>query len=119
MESGQFIACIPNEKQANMVRKTGSVSGEDKDKYESFNIDSISGSIVDAKVPADSVGFIECNLIGTFDSNGAGIVIGEAVKAYADPEGFDKRIRPETPQGRTLHHLGNCEFALLSPEVDI
>lgn len=117
-DTGRFVVCVPNSAQADMVRNTGSVSGSDADKYERFNIESMKSEYVGAAVPVGCVGYMECNVVKNIDCEYVALVIGEVVRAFADTEGFEKRVRPESENGRTLHHLGGGEFGVLSQEVD-
>ncbi|MFC2061500.1 flavin reductase family protein [Elusimicrobiota bacterium] len=116
-DSKEFIACVPSSSQYDMVRKTGSVSGRDHDKFTKYNIDYIEGNKVNAMVPVGCVGFIECNVDNIIEEEDVGIIVGEAVKAYADNRGFSDRVLPENKEGETLHHLGGGIFGVLSEKI--
>jgi flavin reductase (DIM6/NTAB) family NADH-FMN oxidoreductase RutF len=113
-DTGEFIACVPNSSQADIVRNTGSVSGRDADKFKEFNIDFTEGHMIKAAVPKGCVGHIECKVIEKFEIVGTALVIGEAVCAYADKRGFTDRVLPESSEGQTLHHLGGGVFGILT-----
>ncbi len=115
-DTGSFVVCVPREEQLGMVKSTGSVSGKTIDKFKKFDIDYISGREVSAKIPTGCVGYIECKVVENMDREGVGIIVGEAVAAAADSEGFNGRVIPEVKEGRTIHHFGGGEFGTV---VDI
>ncbi|MBN2406202.1 MAG: flavin reductase family protein [Elusimicrobia bacterium] len=118
-ETGEFTVCVPNASQADLARKTGSVSGRDADKFAEFGIEHVKTSGVDTLVPTGCVGYICCKVFSDTDSDGVALVIGEAVEAAAHTRGFSDRVLIENEQGRTLHHLGGGTFGILSDNLDI
>lgn len=115
--TGEFIVCVPHKSQVDMVKKTGSVSGKESDKFEDMNIEAFSGKKVDAKVPVDSVGYIECKVVNGLEIGLVEIVVGEPVTAAADKEAYNERLFTEKKAGKTLHHLGGRIFAVPSDEI--
>ncbi|MGM0441787.1 MAG: flavin reductase family protein [Elusimicrobiota bacterium] len=117
-ETGEFIACVPNTGQADLARDVGSVSGDEYNKFEKFNINSIKGNRVNAKIPVGILGYIECKVHKKLSIEGISLIIGEAIYAAALREGFKERVWPENKEGRSLHHLGSGNFGIISGNVD-
>ena len=113
--TGEFIACVPHVSQIEMVQKTGSVSGRDVNKFSDLNIQTFHGKKIDALVPQDCIGWIECKIWDRLALDKTDIIVGDIVHAAVDSEAFDERLLVEKPEGKTLHHLGGHLFA--TPEL--
>ena len=112
-ETGEFAVCVPVAGQLELVEKTGSVSGTDVDKYKKFKIDAVPGTIVKVRIPAGCVGYIECRVYKLIDEGETGIVIGEAVKAFADEDAYNNMLTGKSRAGKTLHHFGGNDFGIV------
>ena len=113
-KTGEFIVCVPHESQLDMVKKTGSVSGRDEDKFRLLDIDAFRGGSVDAMVPSECVGFIECRVFKSVSCGLADAVIGDILAAAVNEKAFDQRLLTETDAAKTLHHLGGKVFTVPS-----
>jgi flavin reductase (DIM6/NTAB) family NADH-FMN oxidoreductase RutF len=111
-QTGEFIVCLPGWEQVALVRQTGSVSGSKVDKFKRFKIDSFFGNKVQARIPKDSLGFLECVRVGQHKLKEVVLVIGKCVSASVLADGFSDRLLVEKPAMKTLHHLGGRIFAL-------
>ncbi len=116
--TGEFIVCVPGLSQVEMVKKTGSVSGKEVDKFSEFDIDTIRGNEIDALVPKECVGFIECRIVESIEIGLVDIFVGEPVSASVDKAAYDERLLTEKEAGKTLHHLGGRIFAVPSDSVE-
>ncbi len=112
-----FIVVVPHADQLELVRRTGSVSGRDADKFKQFGIETLRGHHVDALVPQDCVGFIECEVAQTIGIHQVSVFAGKVVSASADEEAFDQRLLSESSAGKTLHHLGGSTFSVPSDRL--
>jgi len=110
--SGEFIVCVPHISQVDMVRKAGSVSGKDVDKFSQLDTETFAGKKVDALVPAECVGYIECKVNDCIESGLVGIIIADILAAGADKQAFDDRLLTERQAGKTIHHLGGALFTV-------
>lgn len=113
----EFIAVVPHSSQEEIVRQTGSISGRDIDKFENFNIAAFGGKYVDAPVPQDCIGYLECKVAKIVELDGLAIIIADVVAGYVDKEAFDGRLLVQNKVGKTLHHLGDQFFTVPGDEV--
>lgn len=113
----EFVVCIPHLDQATLLMKTGSSSGATVDKFSEFKIDTFRASRLDALIPHGCIGYIECTLSNNFQEDDADILVGEVLVAKADKRVFTKRLMVESPEGKTLHHLGGTMFCTPSGSV--
>lgn len=113
LETKEFIAGIPHISQVEMLRKTGSVSGEKVDKFREFKIDCSIGESTGCKIPNNMIGYFECKVADMFDTGHLVLITGEAVHAEVAPEAFDfneKRLLCEKSEGKCVYHMGGRKF---------
>ncbi len=110
--AGEFIACVPHVSQAEIVMKLGSASGRDVDKIGKFGVETFEGSKVKVRIPAESMGYLECRVADIIHMSNTGLIIGECVYAAAGIKAFDERVLTENYEGKSLHHLGGKTFAV-------
>ena len=67
-------------------------------------------------MPEGCLGYIECELVEEIKNGDVTLVIGEALSAFADSEGFREHVLPQSQAGRTIHHLGGGKFGILKEE---
>lgn len=91
-DSGEFVVALPTKAQFYLARKTGSVSGNDVDKYEKFGIDAFPAREVDALVPQGVAGWLECRLMRIVVEGTSGVVMGEVLRASARPDAWKERV---------------------------
>ncbi len=117
-ETGVFSAGIPNISQVEMIKKTGSVSGNDTDKFNELNIAGITTEKTGCRVPEGMIGNIECRVIDIFSVDKLALIVGEAVYAVVDKNAYDgERLLSETPAGKTAHHLGSKRFITFGDKI--
>lgn len=117
METKAFITCVPHSSQADLVRKTGAVSGKKCDKFVVYSMECFEGEKIKAKIPLGCIGYLECQFLETIERVGTGLVIGECVRACVLRDAFNERFLTEKKQGKTLHHLGKSIFAMPSDTI--
>jgi flavin reductase (DIM6/NTAB) family NADH-FMN oxidoreductase RutF len=88
----EFALALPSAAQAELVMRTGSVSGRAVDKYEKFGIAWTAARKVDARIPQGVAGWIECRLMRIVTEGSSAIVLGEVVAAAARPEAWKERL---------------------------
>jgi len=91
-DSGEFVVALPVKAQLELVKKSGSVSGGDVDKYAEFDIASFPAEKVDARVPEGVAGWLECRLLRVVVEGPSAVVMGEVVRAAARPDAWKERI---------------------------
>ncbi len=92
VESGEFALALPSKAQLDLVRKTGSVSGVDVDKYEKFGLPAFPGKTVDVRIPEGVAGWLECRLLRIVVEGTSGVVMGEVLRAAARPDAWKERV---------------------------
>ncbi|MHC4519631.1 MAG: flavin reductase family protein [Planctomycetota bacterium] len=115
--TGQFIAVVPHRSQRTLVMQTGSISGQDVNKFERFGIDAFPGARVDALIPRGCVGFLECEVENKLSVLKADAILGQVLGSAVVPTAFDGRLLVETEAGQTLHHLGGAIFATPAAQI--
>jgi flavin reductase (DIM6/NTAB) family NADH-FMN oxidoreductase RutF len=91
-ESGEFVIALPSALQKDLVRACGSISGSTADKYEKFKIESFMAHDVDARIPENVAGWIECRLSGIRIEGTSAIVMGDCLSAAALPDFWRHRL---------------------------
>jgi len=91
-ESGEFVVALPSRDQLELVKKAGSVSGSDVDKYAEYGIASFPAETVDARVPGGVAGWLECRLVRIVVEGTSGVVMGEVLRAAARPDAWKERV---------------------------
>jgi flavin reductase (DIM6/NTAB) family NADH-FMN oxidoreductase RutF len=87
-----FALALPTAAQLGLVMQTGSCSGRDLDKYERYSIASLAAKRVDARIPEDVAGWIECRLHRVVEEGSSAIVMGEVLYAAARPDAWKERL---------------------------
>jgi len=82
-----------------------------------MEIKAFAGKAVDAKVPHEVIGYLECKVARIVEMEGVGLVMGDVLAGYVDKEAFDKRLLVEKEAGKTLHHLGDRMFAVPGDKI--
>jgi flavin reductase (DIM6/NTAB) family NADH-FMN oxidoreductase RutF len=90
--SGSFAIALPTSDQMDLVEKTGSVSGRERDKYLDFAIAAQAAKEVDALVPEGVAAWLECRLLRTVEEGSVAVVMGEVLRARARSEAWKLRL---------------------------
>jgi flavin reductase (DIM6/NTAB) family NADH-FMN oxidoreductase RutF len=117
-ETGRFAACVPHRSQAEPVRRTGGVSGETQNKFETMGIESFLSQRLDVPIPKGVIAFMECRVDRYFEAGAVMLVTADCLHAEADPRAFRERMLAERNEGKTLHHLGGGIFCSPSDAPD-
>ncbi|MFO7734642.1 MAG: flavin reductase family protein [bacterium] len=120
LETKEFIAGIPHISQVEILRKTGSVSGEKTDKFKEFKINYSTGTNTGCKIPNNMIGYLECKVGNIFDTGHLALVTGEVVHAEVASEAFDfneKRLLCEKSAGKCIYHMGGGKFLAPGDEI--
>jgi len=115
LASGKFALALPHSSQKDLVLKAGARGGAGADKFETLGLGALSCKRIDAVLPEGIVGWLECELFKKFEIGTSWLFVGKVLYAACDeaawkdgPEGG--RLLVETPEGKTLHHLGGSDF---------
>lgn len=92
LETKEFAIALPCVAQLDLVNKCGSASGYAVDKYGEFGIEAFPGEKINVKLPVGIAGWIECTLICVNPVGTSGIVMAEALGAWASPDFWKMRI---------------------------
>ncbi len=95
--SREFSLALPTYHQKELVKKTGSVSGSQVDKYKTFAISFHAAADVDARIPDGVAASLDCRLVEILRIGSVAIVAGEVLSARAIPQAWELR----------LHHGGD------------
>lgn len=117
IKTNEFIVCVPHKKQVEMVRRTGTISGYEVDKFAEFNIEAVPANKIKGLVPVDCVGYIECRVKEIVEMEKVNIFIGSVLAAGAKKGIFKERLLVEKEEAKTIHHLGGHFFSI--PESTI
>jgi flavin reductase (DIM6/NTAB) family NADH-FMN oxidoreductase RutF len=90
--SGTFTIALPTPVQLELVEKSGSVSGSDRDKYRDFGIESFPAKSQDVLVPAGVSAWLECRLLRIVEEGSVAVVMGEVQHAEAVKEAWKERL---------------------------
>jgi len=116
-KSREFVVNIPSVHQIDLVKKCGSISGREKDKYAEFHIATAAAGIVKAPLIESCVAHLECHVVSETKAGDHIIVIGEIVKAWANEGIVKKEGIVDLKKAQMLHHLGGTYFSTAEREV--
>jgi flavin reductase (DIM6/NTAB) family NADH-FMN oxidoreductase RutF len=102
----EYAIALPTFTQRELVEKTGSVSGADTDKFDTFDIASFPARKIDVRIPDGSAAWLECRLIRTIPEGSVSIVLGEVIAASSLNNAWKER----------LHYVG--EGVYYRPKID-
>ena len=88
----EFVIALPSVAQEGLVMETGSISGNDVDKYKELGIESFAAERVDVRIPAEVLGWIECRLTNLLLEGTSAIVMGEVLNAKSVENAWKERI---------------------------
>ncbi len=102
-KTGECVISIPTVDMASTVVEIGNCSGEEIDKFKTFNLTPLPAREVRAPLIAESLANIECQVIDRSMVGKYSLFILKAVNVWTDN---DRKER------RTLHHNGDGTFVL-------
>lgn len=105
LESKQFCICIPGIEMLDMVKKCGSVSGKEKDKFSMFSVEYEKCSEIDSIKVKDCAAYLECRLKDDLKYSGVDLIIADVVAASVKEELFDDAWI--TGKFKSIHSVGN------------
>lgn len=91
-DSGEFAVALPTREQLDLVKRSGSISGHDKDKYAELEIASFPAREVDVRIPEGVAGWLECRLSRIVVEGTSGVVMGEVLRAAAVQDVWKHRV---------------------------
>jgi flavin reductase (DIM6/NTAB) family NADH-FMN oxidoreductase RutF len=118
--AGSFVLNVPCVAQADIVQTVGNTTGSDRDKFETYGLQTFTGEQTDAPMLEGCVAWLECRLLPephnqqTYD-----LFLAEVIAAQADERVFsDGRWHFEGQDAlRTLHHVAGGNFLTIGQPV--
>ncbi|MBP7792878.1 MAG: flavin reductase family protein [Candidatus Goldbacteria bacterium] len=115
-ETKNFVACIPNIKQVDIVKKAGSVSGSQTDKFENFKINSFIDKETGCKIPEDVIAYLRCRIKDVIYPSA--VIIADVISAQADEDAFaGDYLKADNPKGKVIYHLGGDKFVTFGNQI--
>jgi flavin reductase (DIM6/NTAB) family NADH-FMN oxidoreductase RutF len=103
-KSPRFVVAFAGEGQADLVRRTGSSSGRDGDKFKAFEIPCANGAETDCPLLTEAALNLECEVTGTLITGDHTIFAAKVLAAYAPERPIRKivnwgsdRLAPAAP----------------------
>ena len=109
-ETREFIISLPHISQVDLVKKLGSVSGKELNKFTKFSVQSMEGEKIKCLMPVNCIGHIECKVYKIISEGEIALIFGEVVNVIVDRAAYENRLLSETTPGKTIHHLGGKTF---------
>ncbi len=119
-KSGQFALNIPPRPLADKVKRAGSLSGEEIDKFLLLELTPYEGKQVSAPLIAECIGHLECGVVNTVRAGDHFLFQAEIVAASAEETAFDGETWTlEDEALKPLHYLGGDRYAVLEKVLQI
>ena len=107
LENRLAVFCIPSIEQLEMVKKTGSISGHNTNKFKTFGIASRLAKTSSMILPDDCIAYAEAQIFSIIEEEFSYVFFAEITDAYAEENSFDGTY---TLHSKTIHHLGKGKF---------
>jgi len=111
----EFVVNVPNVKMLDIVKKTGNVSGKEKNKFEIYKIKFEIGKKIKTVHLKYCVGFIETKLVYKKEFDGVNLYVGKVVHCEVEKEVYKNYLIPQ--KAKTLHHIGANKFFVSSKVI--
>ncbi len=102
-KTGECVIAIPTVDLATSVVEIGNCSGEDTDKFKTFNLTALPAKKVKVPLIAECLANIECRVTDTSMIDKYGFFIMETLAVWTDSERKERRM---------LHHNGDGTFVV-------
>ena len=115
-ETREFVVNIPT---MDIVKETllcGRTTGRKYDKFKEARLTPIPAKMVQPPIIKECVAHLECKLHQQITTGDHTIFVGRVLAAYAN-EGAFKREKLDIKMVSPVYHVGEDDFAALSPEV--
>ncbi|WP_328862885.1 flavin reductase family protein [Streptomyces sp. NBC_00306] len=106
----ECVISIPGSELAEIVVDVGNCSGQEVDKFQTFDLTPVDAESVQAPLIAECFANIECRVVDTALVDSYDLFVLEAVKAWVDPSRTDPQM---------FHHRGDGTFTLDGETVDL
>ncbi len=110
--SGEFAISIPPASLLEKVKRCGTLSGRNRDKFREVNLTPLPSRRLRAPVVKEGIAHLECRVVKKVEVGDHTLFVGEVVEAYADERVFDgEKFNPEAVE--LIYHLGGTHFLFL------
>jgi len=106
----ECVIAIPTVDLADKVVEIGNCSGEDVDKFKTFDLTPLPAEIVEAPLIVECLANIECRVVDMSMVQKYSFFIFEAVKTWTDSKRKERRM---------IHHNGNGTFVVDGRTIDL
>jgi flavin reductase (DIM6/NTAB) family NADH-FMN oxidoreductase RutF len=119
-KSGQFALNIPPRPLAEQVKKAGTLTGAEVDKFLQVGLTPYEGKQVSAPLIAECIGHLECGVVERVAAGDHTLFIAEIVAASCDEAAFDgEKWTLADEKLKPLHHLGGDWYAVLEAPLGV
>ncbi|MFN4245573.1 MAG: flavin reductase family protein [Brevinematia bacterium] len=118
-KSGEFVLNTPTAKMIDIVKKVGSVSGREVDKFQKFNILYSEGKFTKVPIIDDCIANVEFIVKSIVLLQTHAMVMGEARRALVESELFSDHWLLEEKDIILIHHAGGNYFCTTKFLVEI
>lgn len=109
-KSGEFVLNTPTASILDIVKKVGTVSGRDIDKFKEFNIPYTKGKFVNSPILENCVANVEFVVKSIVPLQSHAIIMGEARRAIVEESLFSDHWLLEEKDIVLIHHAGSNYF---------
>ena len=119
-KSGQFGLNIPPRPLAEKVKRAGSLSGADVDKFLQIGLTPYEGKQVAAPLIVECIGHLECGVVERIQAGDHTLFVGEIVAASCEELAFDvEKWTLAAEEVKPLHYLGGDWYSVLESPVAV
>jgi flavin reductase (DIM6/NTAB) family NADH-FMN oxidoreductase RutF len=109
-KTGECVISIPTVDMASIVVEIGNCSGDDTNKFKTFNLTPLPAKKVEAPLIAECLANIECRVIDTSMVDKYGFFILKSVNVWTDADRKERRM---------LHHNGDGTFIVDGQTINL
>jgi flavin reductase (DIM6/NTAB) family NADH-FMN oxidoreductase RutF len=110
--SGEFAISIPPAPLLEKVKRCGTLSGRNRDKFREVGLTPQPSRRLKAPVVKEGIAHLECRVVKKVEVGDHTLFVGEVVEAYADEGVFNgEKFNPEAVE--LIYHLGGTHFLFL------
>lgn len=110
MEGGEFVINIPHAGMLKEVWCCGTHSGKKTNKFKLCCLTAVKAQKLSVPLIEECIGNIECRLYAHHEAGDHTIFVGEVMAASVKEGLFDRHLKVNLPQAKTLHHIGGNAF---------
>lgn len=119
-KSGQFALNIPPRPLAEKVKRAGTLTGAEVDKFLQVGLTPYEGKQISAPLIAECIGHLECGVVERVAAGDHVLFIAEIVAASCEEAAFDgEKWTLADEEIKPLHHLGGDWYGILEAPLAV